>query len=299
MCSDMDAKKIILTDRDTKVLLDLYTHRFLTIPQLRRIHFVSDQTAFRRIRQLRQIGLIDCFQVPNIPESIHRLTCKGLQIVAESLGAEREALKWNDASTKPTNNYFMRHFLAINDFRISLRAECQKLGIRLCGFIPDYIGERTDRGGMIKYVKDVICDKRAERQEISHTPDGAFALEREAKVALFFLEIDLGTEVVSDENKGVLKMLRFYTQYLLDGKYQRYARDFGVETFKGFRSLIVTSSQARLSNIRAAAAKLNVERKSLRFQWIATQKVLSQSGFFGKVWQSVDPDDQEWYQIVK
>lgn len=295
----MDAKKIVLTDRDTRLLVDLYTHRFLTIPQLRLTHFVSDQTAFRRVRQLRQTGLIDSFQVPNIPESIHRLTSKGLQVVAESLGVERDDLKWNEPSTKPRDYYFMRHFLAINDFRIALRIECQKHKVTLCGFIPDYIGERTDKGGIVKYVKDVICDKSADRQELSHTPDGAFALEREGRTALFFLEIDRGTEVVSDENKGVLKMLRFYSQYLLDGKYQRYTKDFGVDAFKGFRSLIVTTTSARMSNIRAATSKLIVDRKSLRFQWITTGDSLSKGGIFGKIWRSADPADEEWYQIVK
>ena len=153
---------------------------------------------------------------------------------------------------------------------------------------------------MVKYVRDVICDKTAERQDLSHTPDGVFALEKNGKVALFFLEIDRGTEVVSNKDKGVLKAIRFYAQYLMDGKYQRYAKDFDVDSFKGFRALFVTTSEERRQNIRDAAATLGVSQKALQFLWIATGfRVLLMPGPFGYIWLSADPTDDNKYLIVK
>jgi hypothetical protein len=288
-----------LTARDSQLVTDIYVFRFLTIPQIRELHFPSMQTAYRRVRLLKSIGLLDSFEVANIPESIFRVTAKGLQMVAECLGVERDDLKWNEATTKPKDYYFMRHFLEINDFRITLRHACAAQHVKLVGFIPDYVGERTDKGGIVKYVRDVICDKTAERREVSHTPDGVFALERHGKTALFFLEIDRGTETISDKDKGVLKALHFYTQYLTNDGYQRYTKDFGVEEFKGFRSLFVTSSALRLTNIRQATTALKVPQKALQFQWIATSEQVTKEGVFGPIWKSVDPEDSSSYQIVR
>ena len=293
----MSKKVFKFTERDSQILLTLYKHRFLTISQLQGVHFPSLQTAYRRLRVLREAGLVSSFTVPNIDESIFAVAGKGMTPVAASLGVNPEDLKWTDTKARPKDYYFMRHFLAINDFRIALKVACDESQLKLLGFIPDYYGEKTDRGGVTKYIKDVICDIAVERKEISHTPDGVFALEKNNKAALFFLEIDRGTEVVSNADKGVLKSLRFYLSYLLDGKYQRYAKDFKVESFKGFRSLYVTTSDIRLQNIRQATETLNIPPKAKRFHWITTFERLERNGAFGSIWVSIDPNDSHNYQI--
>jgi len=293
----MPEKRFKFTERDSALILDLYKHRFLTITQLQRLHFPSMQTAYRRMRFLKAAGYVASFTVANIDEAIFMVSPTGLQTVAETLGVEREQLKWTEFRAKPRDYYFMRHFLAINDFRITLKLACEISGIRLLGFIPDYFGEKSDRGAVKKYIRDVICDVAHDRQEISHTPDGVFALEKEGKQALFFLEIDRGTEVVGDVDKGVLKSIRFYASYLIDGRYQRYATDFGISEFKGFRSLYVTTTTARLENIRRSVTKLDVPQKAKRFHWITTEAELSTQSIFTPIWLSIDPTDDKLYQI--
>jgi hypothetical protein len=256
------------------------------------------QTAYRRLRILREAGLILPFTVPGIEESIFSLTRKGLAYVAGIIGVETLEMKWAETKSRPKDYYFMRHFLGINDFRILLGQACEKQGIKLCGFIPDYYGERTEKGVITKYIRDFVCDISTERPSLSHTPDGVFALERDGKPALFFLEIDLGTEVVSNVEKGVLRSILFYSKYLIDGKYDRYAVDFRVETFKGFRTLYLTSSHERLENIRKATTKLDVPRKALKFLWIAVNKEVSTENFFVDTWRSLDPDDGKSYSIL-
>ena len=283
--------------RDQELLVDIYKHRFLTIEQIQRLHFPSLQTAYRRLRLLKTACYVSAFTVASIDESIFTLSKQGLQAVGEALGVDRDQLKWTETNAKPRDYYFMRHFLAINDFRITLRLACEASGIQLLGFIPDYYGEKTNAGGVTKYIRDVICDIAHEQQEVSHTPDGVFALERNGKQALFFLEIDRGTEVVSDPDKGVLKSIRFYANYLLEGKYQRYAKDFGTSEFKGFRALYVTTTDIRLANIRQAAGALPVPVKAKRFNWITTFKQLIQSTIFTPIWYSIDPTDENRYQI--
>lgn len=293
----MSKKAFKFTERDSHILLTLYKHRFLTISQIQQVHFPSLQTAYRRMRILREAGFVASFTVPNIDESIFSVAKNGMSSVAELLGVNLDELKWTDIKTKPKDYYFMRHFLAINDFRIILKQACDDSEVSLLGFIPDYYGKKTSRGGISKYIKDAICDINSERDEISHTPDGVFVLEKNGKAALFFLEIDRGTEVVSNTNKGVLKSLRFYVNYLLDGKYQRYSKDFGVESFKGFRSLYVTTSDIRLHNIRQATESLKIPQKAKRFHWITTFNQLDKKDIFGPVWVSIDPNDSHFYQI--
>ena len=286
-----------LTSRDHDILLDIYKYRFLTIQQMQRLHFPSLQTTYRRVRVLKQHGCIATLHVAHIDEAILTLAPGGLRTVAEALGVERTELKWSSGTAKPRDHYFMRHFLAINGFRIALSHACVNSQVQLLGFIPDYYGEKARAGGVAKYIRDVICDVTTDRESISHTPDGVFALQKDGRVALFFLEIDRGTEIVSDPDKGVLKSLRFYANYLLDGKYQRYAEEFGVPEFKGFRSLYVTTSQARLTNIRQAAAKLNVPPKAKRFQWLTIADNIEEHKLFTPIWFSCDLEDPENYQI--
>ncbi len=293
----MPAKRFKFTERDSELLVDLYKHRFLTTTQLQRLHFPSMQTAYRRMRVLKASGHVASFAVANIDESIFMVSPRGLQAVAEALGVERDQLKWSETKAKPRDYYFMRHFLGINDFRIALTLACQASDIRLLGFIPDYYGEKSEKGAVTKYIRDVICDVLADRREVAHTPDGVFALERDGKHALFFLEIDRGTEVVGDPEKGVLKSLRFYANYLLEGKYRRYATDFGVPEFKGFRSLLVTTNTVRLENIRNASKSLSVPDKAKRFHWVATDEQITLKTMFTPIWRSIDPADSKRYQI--
>ncbi len=284
------------TERDGELLVDLYKHRYLSVSQLQRLHFPSIQTTYRRMRLLKGAGLVQTFNVANIDESIFTLASRGMDKLAETIGVERKDLKWNDAQSKPKDYYFMRHFLAINDFRITLRQACWASGVRLLGFIPDYYGERSDSGNVQKYIKDIVIDKSATKDSVSHTPDGVFALEAKGKAALFFLEVDRGTEVISDPKAGVLKALKFYAAYLLDGKYQRFAKDFETEAFKGFRVLMVTTTRERVLNIRAACKTLDVPAKAKQFLWLSGEE-LHEKSIFGPVWVSADADDRTTYRI--
>lgn len=294
----MPAKRFKFTERDSELLVDLYKHRFLTARQVKRLHFPSMQTVYRRLRALQAARYVASFAVANIDESIFMVSPMGLQAVAEVLGVDRDQLKWSETKAKPRDYYFMRHFLAINDFRITLKSACESSGIRLLGFIPDYYGEKSEKGVITKYIRDVICDVSVDGREVSHTPDGVFALERDGKQALFFLEIDRGTEVISDSSKGLSKALTFYAEYLVSGKYQRYASDFSVGPFKGFRTLLVTSSSDRIENIRSAASALPVSEKAKQFCWLTTFDHVESKGLLQPIWKSSLLSDHANYSLL-
>jgi hypothetical protein len=285
-----------ITERDIAVLIDVYKYRYLTVSQIARLHFPSRQTAYRRLRVLTELKLLTGFTAPTMTEHMYFLGKPGVQAVAAGLGVSQEALAWSETSRAPKDYYFLSHFAQVTDFRITLTRDCSVSGLELLGFIPEYLGSRSPSGGMTKHIKDYVCDIERPMDTLNHTPDAVFALRKVGLSALFCLEIDRGTEVVSNSDKGVLKACRFYTRYLLSGGYQRYGADFGCEVFKGFRTLIITTSEARLQNIRQAVTALPVMDKAKRFIWLALYEEIAET-ILNKVWRSSDILDATKYQI--
>jgi hypothetical protein len=286
----------VVTERDVLVLVDVYKYRYLSVSQIQRLHFPSLQTTYRRLRALTSLGYLSGFLAPTMSEHLYHLGPQGGSEVAAALGIEPSDLKWKDVSRPPKDYYFLRHFLKVTDFRIALAEACSSAGISLLGFIPEYYGQKTDAGGLAKYIKDFVCDVRDGGAPINHTPDAVFALQKNGAPALFFLEIDRGTEVITDLERGVLKSIRFYLNYLLSGKYSRYAGDFGVPAFRGFRTLLVTTSEQRVTNIRTAVASLAFEDKAKRFVWLSHEAEIL-AGVFEPVWRSADAGDAGIYKI--
>lgn len=93
----------------------------------------------------------------------------------------------------------------------------------------------------------------------------------------------------------IRKSIRFCANYFVAGKYHRYATNFGISDFKGFRSPYVTTTTARLGNIRLSVAKLDVPQKAKRFHWITTGTELATQSIFTPIWPSIDPTDDKRY----
>lgn len=294
----MKAANNQITERDTKVLLDVYKYRYLSVSQIQQLYFPSRQTAYRRLRALKGLEYLQSFTVPNIDESIYNLDRKGAEAVAGELGVLVPDLKWHRSIRKPKDYYFMRHFLKVNDFRIVLTLACGDSDIDLMGFIPEYYGEKTDRGGLVKYIKDFVLDIDNQARKIHHTPDAVFALGKNGKAALFFLEVDRGTETLTDPEKGFLKCIDFYLNYWTTEKYHRYEMDFNCEPFRAFRTLIVTTSATRLANMREVVSSLSfTPNLAKRFIWLTTDDQVGAKTVFAPIWRPADVEDGSTYPI--
>jgi len=277
-----------LTSRDIAVLVSVYHYRYLSTSQIHRLHFPSLQTAWRRLRALTALGCLKSFEVPNILERLYFLDKKGADIVAIELRIDGEELAWHRHNRQPKDYYFLKHFLAINDFRILLTKACTD--IQLLGFIPEYIGEKTKDGYVKKYLRDRV-------ENYSHTPDAVFALEKDGKPAIFFLEIDRGIEVVTDPEKGLLKAIVFYLNYWVEKGWLRYNEDFKRE-FPTFRLLIVTTSLVRLQHIREAVTNYPFSPSSVKqFFWGTMDSWVRVESVFEPIWQSMDVNDVTAYRI--
>ena len=294
----MDGNRLM--DRDIQVILDIYKHRYLSVSQITMLSFPSVQTARRRLRVLIADDYVGGFTAPGTSETVYYLERKGAEVVASYLQVSLDDLKWIRSARTPKDYYFLRHFLKANDFRIALTqaVNSANTGVKLLGYIPEYYGERTEKGGSVKYIRDFICDTHNQSVIIHHTPDAVFALEKDGKAALFFLEMDRGTEVLTNPEKGFLKGLHFYLNYWVGGKYQRYKEDFKCEPFRNFRTLFVTTSQVRVDNMRQAAKDVHIEPSQVkRFVWLAAEERLNKESVFQPIWQSADVTDNNYYKI--
>jgi hypothetical protein len=279
-----------ITARDKAIVLDLYTYRYLSFSQLMRLHFPSRESAYQRLRALQREGLVKTFHSPANADRIFHLDAEGAKLVAAELDTEVTELSWYRYSKTPKDYYYLRHFLAINDFRILLTQACVETPITLLGFIPEYIGEKTKQGHVKKYLRDSV-------KEYSHTPDGVFALEKDGNAAIFFLEIDRGLETVSDPEKGFMKCAIFYLNYFAARKYERFQQDFGA-SFKSFRTLVITPSDKRLQHMREAVSNFDfTPPQAKRFIWGTTEEQATKQLLFEPIWQSMDTADQTTYKI--
>jgi protein involved in plasmid replication-relaxation len=278
-----------LTQRDISVIKDVCNYRYLSTSQLKRLHFPSDDVTWRRLKILSDRKLIKSFTAPSIPEFIYHLDKKGAELIACELEIEVEEV-WPRRTNHPKDYFFMRHFLAINDFWILLKQTCPKHDIELFKFVPEYHGEKTKEG----YVKRAI---RLDFLFKGHTPDAIFSLRKNGKAALFFLEIDRGNEVVSDPERGLLKAIIFYLNYWTSEKWQQHTPFFGGE-FKTFRTLIITTSKERIKHIREVTTNYPFhDSHAKRFVWTTPDSQVTEDWLFESIWQSLDITDNNLYRI--
>jgi hypothetical protein len=293
--------RTMVTPRDVELLLSLFRHRHLSVPQIERLHFPSMQTASRRLRLLRDAGYLSLFHAPGIPDRIAFLTRKGVEVVGEHLDAPVAELGMSRARLQPKDYYFLRHHLAVADFRIALTKACEaRPDVRLLGFFADHVVERTDRGGLRRFTRDLAAGAARPGEKVVQTPDGVFALACGDAAALFFLEVDRGTETVSDRERGFARTLGFYLHYIAGGGYSRYQDVFGVKTpFTAVRVLVATSSRRRLDTIRSVGAALGFQpARALRLIWLTEIAAVTEKTIFDQIWVSLDPVDPARYRIA-
>jgi hypothetical protein len=292
---------VILTGRDRELLVSLLKYRYLSTSQVERLHFPSEQTATRRLRLLASAGYVTTFTPTASADRLVTLVKKGAEAVAEELGVPLDQLGWDPKRAEPKDYLFLKHFLAASDFRITLTQACAaRPELRLLGFIPEHVVDGAAGSDLKKKVKDVTTDTMNPGQKIFHQPDGVFALQRGESSALFFLEIDRGTEVLSNPDRGVLKHVRFYLSSLVSGSYQRYQQEFGLaKPFRAFRTLFVVSSAERLKNIReiCGTSMFNPEHAK-RFIWLTTEQALLDPDLLARSWTALGPSDSRGYSIV-
>ncbi|KAA3595841.1 MAG: hypothetical protein DWQ06_16615 [Calditrichaeota bacterium] len=236
--------KIILQKRDIDLLEALGKYRYLTTSQISKLIFPGkhEQGARRRLTKLYHNKYIDRLFLESgfvLGEAVYFLDRDGYKVIVQERGYEGNFQKKN-RQVKPI---FLRHTIDEIEFRLALEKSVSELEhIELVKWYSEYdmkdshATKRKDK----YFIYDEIFDPNTTKV-ISVYPDSLFVLGSSGREALYFLEVDRGTE----SSKKIIEKMRTYYLYFLSNKFSKYAN------VKRFKVLLVAHSHRRAESLRS------------------------------------------------
>lgn len=239
---------IVLQDRDRSLLSEIAVMRVIDRETATLVAgFGVARRANFRLRQLTQAGLLRRFFVGSVAhgrKAMYTLSPKGAELVNAKLGG----------ITRPSNRLvvsdaFVGHQAGINEIYVALKYRpIPQAGIRL---------------------RRWLVFRQSISEAIKLTPDAYFELDTTDDIRAMFLEIDLGTEALSEWQKKSA----FYLQLAVSGEFLKRFHQ------PQFRVLVVASSDKRVRNIRATIAKCTD-----KIFWFTTLANINRDGLWSPVW---------------
>ncbi len=239
---------VILQDRDRHLLSELGVMRIIDREMTKLVAgFGSTTQVNTRLLELTRAGFLRRFFVGSIGagrKAIYTLSPKGTELVNAKLGGIHRA-----SGRLVVSDAFVEHQMGINEIYLALK------------YRPIVRSEIH----MLRWINF----RQSISEAVKLTPDGYFELQTEHTIRAMFLEVDLGTEALSEW----LKKTAYYVQLAVSGEFQQRFRQ------PQFRVLVVASSDKRLANIRAAVAK-----STDKVFWFATFLTINREGFWSPIW---------------
>lgn len=269
--------EIMLTERDLKVPELVKDYKYLTTTQLWTLLYPSKQKAQTRLKKVWKCGLVKRFAYP--------------VLVVE--GGRGEYV-YHLCDLPKMSFSKLEHTIKLNDIRIAFVKACQESRkIKLVGFIPEYKKKAIGKAA----TRDSGYSRTEKKSGIQ--PDGILCLENQdsKKRALFFIELDLGTERIKTSRPGVysfLEKLLVYKEWMLNQNWKEWDQKFQY-SFSGFRVLVVMNRKTRIQKLRNELTKLGIKK----FIYLAEGAKIQTESVFGRVWHRCDFSDNEMYSIVE
>jgi len=279
-----------LTRRQLDLLKHLAAYRILSCDQAAVLQDVGRQAARKRLRKLMDVGLVEgqphgFGRSRGRPAKIYCLSREGVAYL-KRLGLEvRQG--WDRSAGGATAP---DHQLLLNWCLLHLRhlgRECPQLTVRVAEErYPEDDPEQSVPG-------------RSRRDPSPRAiPDAVFSITSEdrGKVLLFFLEVDMASETVaspSRANRDFRSKILRYQERFRSGSYKSYEQVWDCQ-LQGFRLLVVTNSQKRLS----ALCRLVREMPPSDFVWLTDQAALFASGISAPIWAQGGRQDCQLQSIV-
>ncbi|MFL5627377.1 MAG: replication-relaxation family protein [Ktedonobacteraceae bacterium] len=247
-----------MTARDAAILVAVYQYRALTSAQIEALFFSQGAEKKQpnklntrcqyRLQMLYHHGFLFRDEQPQkLTEGrkplVYWLDEKGAQFLAEETGEE---VDWSSAEYD-VSYLFLTHLLAINEVRVSITLAAQKHGFVIRTWLDD---KHLKSPQMKDYV--ILTGAQGGKQKAAVVPDGYFLLDTGQHLYHHFLELDRGMVTGAATEWGKRDWARkvaAYLEYYRSGKYE--------ERYKtqGLRILTVTTSEKRLSNLKAITEK--------------------------------------------
>jgi len=296
---------IALTESLIQGLFSIQRYRFLTINQFARVSGLHHSTAADKLYFLSQVGVLAYFG--NTRSAAHGktpkayfLTRKGFELLQEECDIPPELLgTYKEVKVESRWSPQMYHRLATVDLLIALEsAVLKRAHLAIVKTFLEY--RRVKRGErIVPETSDYVDSEESGENKI--IPDAAYILEnRETKRrALFFLEMDMGTERITTAfvgNKQTVLHQKFsqYDRYLKSFRYTNTYQEYG--EFRSFTMLFVTIQDARIENIRGELADLPQE---LAGYYRLTTFDEAMGDFLGSIWKSRLATDSATYALVR
>jgi hypothetical protein len=300
-----DSVRLTLTENAIVGLASIQRYRFLTIDQFARIACLHRITCAKKLRLFEEQGFLGHFGNTGVPgygktPKAYFLTRKGWELLSVESGVPPEALGgYKEVKVEAAWSPQMYHRLATIDLLIAL--ECAVLRRPHLAIVKTFLEYRRIKRGerIVPETTDYVDSEEASENKI--IPDAAYILEnRETKRrALFFLEMDMGTERITTAfvgNKQTVLHQKFsqYDRYLKSFRYTKTYAEYG--EFRSFILLFVTLQQARMENTRRELLDLPQE---LAAYYRLTTFDEAMGDFLGSIWKSRVATDSATYALVR
>jgi hypothetical protein len=301
----MRERGIILTEAVVLGLFFVQRYRFLTIDQFARAAAMHRDTASRQLRNLELRGVLSHFGNACLPghgrtPKVYFLTRKGWELLSresdippELLGSHKEVKV--DSRWSPQ----MYHRLKTVDLMISAEVAVRRR--RRLSMVATFLEYRRVRRGTRVERETTDYVAKEESSDTRIIPDAAFIVENieSHKRALFFVEMDMGTErvvsqITRDKRISLFHKLTQYDRYLQGMRYRHTYAAFG--DFRFFTLLFVTIGEQRIENIRREMERLPRE---LSDYYRLTTYERAMGDFFGPIWKSRLHTDTRAYGLVR
>lgn len=244
-----------LTQRDSAILLDLYTARYMTAVQLQALHWQltygnhsgPERASQRRLLILTKAGLLRRIE-PFIRISegkkpfIYALDKAAIPVLAEHYGIDPKTIEVKPHSREDSYP-FMAHTLDVVDLHIAFKYAATQVGVHLETW--HYELELRSEG-----MTDVVYleDPDGTKHKTAVVPDALAVVIRADKKGIFMLENDRRTVVINGpwEKRSWSRKIRQYLAYFASDVFkQRYGGRVA-------QVLTITTGPERLEHLKQA-----------------------------------------------
>jgi len=271
--------------RDIAMLTTLAEHRLLTLHQLAAIHRKNIRALRRRLRELREQGMIETDtrafgRRRGRPEGIISLGEPGLQLLKKESAIRADVL-FDGVGRQGV--LCLEHQLLVNDCRVHLAGIGRVVPTINAQFFSHLspFADRLPDGRTLVQEQFQAADTG---ERVQFVPDGVFSLSHSelGKTLLFFLEVDMGSETVASpqgSKKDLRQKVVNYRALWVARRWGRYAETWGC-SLKGFRVLVLTSTHSRL----ASACRMVQDMGAPDYVWLADRRRLLGEGIWASIW---------------
>ena len=276
---------ILLTNRDIEVLRQVHKHRFLRTTHILSLVEGSEQKIRRRLQRLYHTGyldrprcqLADQLRGKNGP-MVYALGNRGAAFLAERFDIPKAKVDWT-WKNRDVGQLYMAHTLMIAEAMVGLELACKANGrvrlIEVNEILRKAPEQRHRRSNPLSW--QVLVARENGEAWVGVCPDGMFGLEfldapEGQNRAYFFIECDRATMPIvrrSLKHSSIYKKLvAYYATY----RAELHTKLFGI---KHFRTLFVTTSAERVSNMLEANKAVTDGRGSSLFLFGRADKLMS------------------------